>query len=510
MKKMFLLFASLAVFSGCSKDADQSGYTAKDLDGNAFLAISLANGAADSRAANQEFPGSENESKVALVTVLLFDETNTCLGVRDYTGVVVGNSNGAGQAAAASEPQLVPADTKTVFVVINNVGWDLSATAVEGKTWAQINKAMDAQITAIAPDGRFVMTSAGSFTHGGLSAVAIVQAASKEPSDITAAKDAAKAQAAMIKIDRMAAKVGVATNMSGVTVPAGVTFEFLGWEMSVTNKSTQLYSEIVRYDDATTTATPGIYRKDKNYLKSEQPDFANPAEMKAAFDYLTNEPLSTVGRTGGTTAYCLENTMEASAQQLGVTTKVVVRAKYAPENWPTTTSYFLWSGNFFKLADLQAAYASHLAGTGLKKDLPIFLKKANIYTDADDSAAKMDAFVAALTADQFTATSGITGRYCAVRYYHESVCYYDVLVFHDQSVTTEMALGRYGVVRNNWYSLSIDKASKPGTPWISDPSDPDPSNPTTPDTDDDKGNAYLSVQMTINPWTFWTQGVELN
>ena len=95
-----------------------------------------------------------------------------------------------------------------------------------------------------------------------------------------------------------------------------------------------------------------------------------------------------------------------------------------------------------------------------------------------------------------------------MRYYHESVCYYDVLIRHDQNVTEKMALGRYGVVRNNWYHLELQSVSGPGTPWIPDPSDPD--NPTPPGTDDDEADAYISVKITINPWTYWTQGVDLH
>ena len=35
-----------------------------------------------------------------------------------------------------------------------------------------------------------------------------------------------------------------------------------------------------------------------------------------------------VAQSKGTSLYCLENTMEAKAQQLGFTTKVVVKAQY--------------------------------------------------------------------------------------------------------------------------------------------------------------------------------------
>ena len=84
-----------------------------------------------------------------------------------------------------------------------------------------------------------------------------------------------------------------------------------------------------------------------------------------------------------------------------------------------------------------------------------------------------------------------------------------MLIRHDQNVTADMALGRYGVVRNNWYGLTINSAGSPGTPWIPDPTDPD--DPTKPGTDDDDNSeAYLSVSITVNPWTFWNQGVDLN
>lgn len=78
-----------------------------------------------------------------------------------------------------------------------------------------------------------------------------------------------------------------------------------------------------------------------------------------------------------------------------------------------------------------------------------------------EGVSDIDKAIAELTADKFTAKTGIIGRFCAVRYYHESVCYYDVLIRHDQNVTTKMALGRYGVVRNNWYHLELQSVSGP-------------------------------------------------
>ena len=178
------------------------------------------------------------------------------------------------------------------------------------------------------------------------------------------------------------------------------------------------------------------------------------------------------------------------------------------------SSYFSWKGNYYTLDQLKTEYLKHSDGSGLKVDLPIFLKKAGIMTqeqfdgDQDTKNSVVASLSEGATATQLNAKTGIIGRFCAVRYYHESVCYYDVLIRHDQNVTEKMALGRYGVVRNNWYHLELQSVSGPGTPWIPDPSDPD--NPTPPGTDDDEADAYISVKITINPWTYWTQGVDLH
>ena len=61
-------------------------------------------------------------------------------------------------------------------------------------------------------------------------------------------------------------------------------------------------------------------------------------------------------------------------------------------------------------------------------------------------------------------------------------------------------LGRYGVVRNNWYNLNIQSVRKIGSPI-----------PVTPDdTPDDEIENYLSVKIHILSWAKrTTQSVDL-
>lgn len=63
-------------------------------------------------------------------------------------------------------------------------------------------------------------------------------------------------------------------------------------------------------------------------------------------------------------------------------------------------------------------------------------------------------------------------------------------------------LGRYGVVRDNWYKLSIDKIGKIGDAEPVDPST------TTPDTPDDEIENFISVHVHILPWVLRQQSVQ--
>ena len=94
---------------------------------------------------------------------------------------------------------------------------------------------------------------------------------------IDAAKKEAKDHPAKISVDRLSAKVELVVKESFTTKPDGAKFTFGGWELSVTNKSVKLYSELITYDNATTGA---VYRQDKNYLSDEQPDVSNASTME--------------------------------------------------------------------------------------------------------------------------------------------------------------------------------------------------------------------------------------
>lgn len=107
-------------------------------------------------------------------------------------------------------------------------------------------------------------------------------------------------------------------------------------------------------------------------------------------------------------------------------------------------------------------------------------------------------------------------------YYQGGVAYYNVLIKHfgddetpwnrekhtentiagiygNEPTANQNFLGRYGIVRNNWYQVEIQGISQIGSPVVVTPGD----------TPDDKVNNYLSVRIHILPWAVRKQTVIL-
>ena len=60
-------------------------------------------------------------------------------------------------------------------------------------------------------------------------------------------------------------------------------------------------------------------------------------------------------------------------------------------------------------------------------------------------------------------------------------------------------LGRYGVVRNNWYELQVSAIKNLGSPTI----------PTAPENPDDENQYYLTFKVNIHSWAKRVQNVIL-
>ena len=61
-------------------------------------------------------------------------------------------------------------------------------------------------------------------------------------------------------------------------------------------------------------------------------------------------------------------------------------------------------------------------------------------------------------------------------------------------------LGRYGVLRNNWYSLSVNKVSGLGYPEVPE---------VKPNVPDDENDQYINVEVKILDWAKRSQSIDL-
>ena len=95
-----------------------------------------------------------------------------------------------------------------------------------------------------------------------------------------------------------------------------------------------------------------------------------------------------------------------------------------------------------------------------------------------------------------------------IRYYKGSISYYYATAIRhfndDETPWTDgesygiQHLGRYGVVRNNWYEVNINSISGPGEPEIPEPDGPD-----------DKAEGYIRTEINVLSWAKRSQNVDL-
>lgn len=97
-----------------------------------------------------------------------------------------------------------------------------------------------------------------------------------------------------------------------------------------------------------------------------------------------------------------------------------------------------------------------------------------------------------------------------VKYYKDGATYYYTSLirhFSDEETqwnngddyTDANHLGRYGVVRNTWYKLTINSISGPGEPEI----------PVIPDKQDDEKQGYIKMEVNILAWAVRGNDIDL-
>lgn len=328
------------------------------------------------------------------------------------------------------------------------------------------------------------------------------------------------------------------------------------WTLDVMNKST--------YPVHTTTGLTdkfaGIWSNDRFYAGADpqrvywgtDPNYSTTLSdvdaCKGEFYLLDREGNTYNGVTGSTVTwanqtkplYCLENTFDIDNMKQGQTTRVVFKATYTPSALAEVTSAadktFFMIGNNPKIwtkTNLEqqiANKAKELLGTtgtvtatindDLLKGGSHLLTTDNVTIKEGKVAKNDDITFAALNTKlglNNTETDANGNPKVGIKTYENGVCYYIARIRHFNDALTPWSsgketygtnnatnnasyLGRYGVLRNNWYDLEVTKFSAPGYP------DVPVVNPTDPDDEDTK---YINVEVKILDWAKRSQQVEL-
>lgn len=341
------------------------------------------------------------------------------------------------------------------------------------------------------------------------------------------------------KVDITAWKLDV-TNKSTFPIhkTAGLTTNFA----TIWSASTEAAPSTGRFVDGSNSVFKRVYwgvdpnYSDKKYYDGDATTSKTALDCcKDAFNMITNDQVD--GAAGDANPqYCLENTFDLDNMKQGQTTRVVFKAKYTPKSiTPDANGTFykigkneaLWNSDdlekHIKAAVTKVVADASVAGTtttitfkGSDNDLTAagnrMLKASNI------TVTKATGDVVTLQPEDVTAINnklGLSEGY-GISTYKNGESYYIARIKHFDALTpwaegqetyginnndnNTKYLGRYGVLRNNWYELKVGSVSGPGTPEV----------PTIkPKEPDDESYKYISVSVRILSWAKRSQDVNL-
>lgn len=364
--------------------------------------------------------------------------------------------------------------------------------------------------------------------------------------NVCASREEAQAKAATtVYVERGLAKVTMQDFTAGGYKVAEGTYkndnvEIKNWQLDVTNKSTFPVHQTGSTGFTAIWSTPRFYDGDNKTFKrvywGVDPNYSgatlqNLTACKNAFTMIGKDDI--VGETGNDhPQYCLENTFDLANMMQGQTTRVVFKAVYTPSALVgTTEKTFYKIGNntaIWTKANLEKQIktvaltamgitdATEQGKYGVKLDATNnnisgeagqhLIKAENITYTGEASDSKVDQ-TAVNTINEKLGLSANAG----IATYLDGVTYYIARIKHFNELTPWTAgegygtengkyLGRYGVLRNNWYDLSVTSISGLGYPDIPEVK------PTVPD---DENEQYINVEVKILSWAKRSQQIKL-
>lgn len=440
------------------------------------------------------------------------------------------------------------------LVLLNNgTGKNVKVTLPEKNAkfsdWnVDTNKDKEATNKIANYDNGFYMANAPLFKDNNVTTLVAIDKDKIYPTE----EQAAKSAATDVYVERGLAKVSLGTGTTTAKPVTSVTYQgdevtISKWALDVTNKKAYPIHNVdglntefptIWSNDATTASTTNkattqrfVDNNDKTSVKrvywGKDPNYDNKDNDKTAlnaeFNYVAN---ANVKEDPDKPLYCLENTFNLDNMKQGQTTRVVFKATYKPASLPEGEKTFYKIGkntDIWREADLEkeikAAVASVVSGAAGKTTVTLNAPNNNItaagthYITADNISVT-DATIT-ITPENITAINTQLGlnesKKVGISTYEGGESYYIARIKHFGDDLTQWKsgtygennleyLGRYGVLRNNWYVLTVQSVSGPGYPSVPEVK------PNTPDDEDDN---YINVSVKILSWAKRSQDVNL-
>lgn len=407
------------------------------------------------------------------------------------------------------------------------------------------------------PENGFYMANAPLFKDNNVTTLVPIESTKIYPTEEEAAKNAATD----IYVERGLAKVTLGTGTTTEKTVNSSTYQddkvtISNWALDVTNKKAfpihnvdglnedENYANIwsntttasptnnattQRFVDNIATSAKRVYwGKDPNYDKDNlcTDNSEGKTAREAEFNYVANADVATAPDKP---LYCLENTFNLANMKQGQTTRIVFKATYTPKGFTTGDTFYkigkntaIWSKDNLE-TEIKTAVASVFPGVKTDKisvNLDAeenkitaagthYIKAVNITvkTSETETAKITDENIKAINTQLGLKETDKVG----ISTYAGGESYYVARIKHFGDELTPWSsggydsdnlsfLGRYGMLRNNWYELTVSSVSGPGYPSVPEVK------PNTPDDEDDK---YISVSVKILKWAKRTQDVKL-
>lgn len=453
--------------------------------------------------------------------------------------------------------KLTNVDTKNtygVLVLLNNktasgdVKIKLPTAGQSYNDWN--NTAQTPNVTDLAEANKFYMANAPLNGSGSPTTLVTID---KNNIYATPAEAESGTNVANVYVERGVAKMSVVDpttktvkdKATSTDTKSEVTFS--NWALDITNQKTYAVHNIdglsTDFSDIwTTDRFVGInnrvyWGKDPNYDKTELNDANNPGDTKRSKEFNFIKATSEINKAFTESAYCLENTFNLANMYQGQTTRVIFKAKYTPKDDAGVSLADADDGTFYTIGNMttilntaklkaavEAAATAVLPGctvdyANLKTEGSHVITLADIKDATTGAALVADADYSGKTGtqiineinDKLGLKAGRPEEMVGINTYLNGVTYYIARVKHFGALTdwhsgesyednNAKYLGRYGMLRNNWYELKVGSVYGPGYPGVP------PVDPTLPDDENEK---YLSVSVKILSWAKRSDTVDL-